>query len=250
MGAVGLAAVPGRAAGVEIAFVDGGGDEHRGGLCQLSCVRFESVVPVRAFPSFPGQRSYSGGWWCATTETHVGFESWLERDHVMLLDFDPLVVGLSSQPFWLSWPAGGRRRRHAPDFFARLADGCGVVIDVRPDERIAPEDAEAFAVTDEACESVGWQYRRVGTVDPVLAANVRWLAAYRHRRCLNLAHATALAEVFAVSRPLADGAAAVGDRLGVLPTLFHLLWAGVLRADLRASPLSGTTILAAAGGAS
>jgi hypothetical protein len=24
----------------------------------------------------------------------VGFELWLERDHVMLLDFDPVVVGL------------------------------------------------------------------------------------------------------------------------------------------------------------
>jgi hypothetical protein len=173
----------------------------------------------------------------------VGFESWLERDHVMLLDFDPLVVGLSSQPFWLSWSAGGRRRRHAPDFFARLADRSGVIVDVRPDERIGPEDAEVFAVTAEACESVGWQYRRVGAVDPVLVVNVRWLAAYRHRRCLNLAYANALDEVFAVSRPLADGVAAVGDRLVVLPTLFHLLWTGVLRADLRTSPLGEATII-------
>jgi len=249
MGAVVLAAGPQRAAGVEVTFVEDGGDERRGTLRQMCYVRFESVRPVRAFPSFAGQRSYSGGWWCATTETHVGFESWLERDHVMLLDFDPLVVGLSSQPFWLSWPAGSRRRRHAPDFFARLADGSGVVVDVRPDERIAPEDTEVFAVTAEACESVGWQYRRVGAVDPVLVANVRWLAAYRHRRCLNLAHANALDEVFAVSRPLADGVAAVGDRLVVLPTLFHLLWTGVLRADLRTSPLGGATIIATARGA-
>jgi hypothetical protein len=84
----------------------------------------------------------------------VGFESWLERDRVMLLDFLPGVVAFSSQPFWLTWPAGAKRRRHAPDFFARLADGTGLVIDVRADDDLEPEDAEAFAVTEEACRVV------------------------------------------------------------------------------------------------
>jgi hypothetical protein len=92
MGAA-LAAVLGQVAGVAIAFVGEGGDQRGGALSQLRHVRFESLVAVRKFPSVPGQRSVSGAWWCATTETHVGFESWLERDHVMLLDFDPLVGG-------------------------------------------------------------------------------------------------------------------------------------------------------------
>jgi hypothetical protein len=35
------------------------------------------------------------------TRQHVGYESWLERDHLMLLDYDPDVVGIASQPFWL-----------------------------------------------------------------------------------------------------------------------------------------------------
>src|SRR5689334_4413164 len=71
--------------------------------------------------------------------------------HVMLLDFDPQVTMLVAQPFWLLWRDGaGRSRRHAPDLFARMADGCGVVIDVRPDDRIEPRDAEAFDVTKDA----------------------------------------------------------------------------------------------------
>ncbi|GGV08337.1 hypothetical protein GCM10010182_29570 [Actinomadura cremea] len=55
----------------------------------------------------------------------AGFESWLERDHAMLLDFDPQVVGFASQPFWLRWwdEAARRERSHAPDSFARPADG-------------------------------------------------------------------------------------------------------------------------------
>lgn len=75
------------------------------------------------------------------------FESWLERDHLTLLDFDPLVVGMASQPFWLLWDDGGRRRSHAPDFFVRLADGTGVVVDVRPAGRVRPRDAAAFEST-------------------------------------------------------------------------------------------------------
>jgi hypothetical protein len=56
----------------------------------------------------------------------VGFESWLERDHVMAMDFDPDITGIASQPFWLHWrDEDGRGRRHAPDFFARRADGSG-----------------------------------------------------------------------------------------------------------------------------
>jgi len=53
-----------------------------------------------------------------------------------------------------------RRRRHAPDFFfARLLDGTGVVVDVRPYDRIEP--ADAFAAMSAACTWVGWQFRRV-----------------------------------------------------------------------------------------
>jgi hypothetical protein len=44
----------------------------------------------------PGAAEFQGSWWFATTDGHVGFESWVERDAVMLLDFDPDVVAVSS----------------------------------------------------------------------------------------------------------------------------------------------------------
>lgn len=107
---------------------------------------------------------------------HVGYESWLERDHLMLLDFDPDVVGIASQPFWLYWTtAEGKARSHAPDYFARRADGSAVVIDCRPDDRIKPRDEVAFAVTGRLCELLGWEYRRVGAPHAVTTGNVRWL---------------------------------------------------------------------------
>jgi hypothetical protein len=86
-----------------------------------------------------GRRHLPGRWWSGTDGRHVGYESWLERDHVMALDFDPTVVGIVSQPFWLSWAsAEGRVRSHVPDYFARRADGSAVVVDCRPVERRPP----------------------------------------------------------------------------------------------------------------
>jgi hypothetical protein len=47
-----------------------------------------------------------GSWWSSTTCSHVGFESLLERDFLMLADYDRDVVGIASQPFAVLWPKG------------------------------------------------------------------------------------------------------------------------------------------------
>jgi hypothetical protein len=140
--------------------------------------------PVRSFPSFRGQKNFPGLYYAVTMDAHVGFESWVERDVAMMLDFDPNVVAFSSQPFWLIWSQEDRERRHVPDYYARLADGTGVVVDVRPDDQIGSADAETFATTERACCDVGWEFRRTAGLGATLAANVRWLAGYRHPRLL------------------------------------------------------------------
>ena len=161
----------------------------------------------------------------------------------MLMDFDPGIVGIASQPFWLHWQDEyGRSRRHAPDFFARRADGGGVVMDVRPDDRIPAKDAVVFRVMALACRQAGWEFRRAGTIDPVMRANVRWLSRYRHQRCRREPAATALLEVFAEGRPLLAGAAQAGDPIAVLPVAYHLLWRHELGCDL--SVLLGATSMA------
>jgi hypothetical protein len=205
--------------------------------------RFERIAPVREFPSYQGQRSFSGWWWSSTVRDLVGYESWLERDQVMMLDFASEVTAFSFQPFWLTWPDGAKTRRHAPDYFARLSDGAGVVIDVRADDQIEPEDAEVFAITGAACESVGWGYRRVGALDPVLAANLRWLSGYRQLYCLSPDHDVPLRKAFALASPLLATVRSIGDPIAVLPSAFHLLWSGVLQADLADAPLSGATLV-------
>jgi hypothetical protein len=118
------------------------------------------------------------------------------------------------------------------------------VVDVRADDRIEPADAEAFTATAAACELVGWEFRRVGALEAVFAANVRWLSRYRHPRCGRREDlACRLLEVFAQPTPLFAGAERVGDRLAVLPVLYHLLWRQVLAVDLRSALLGPSTLV-------
>lgn len=219
------------------------GTGHREPLAVCAAERFDDAVPVRSFHWAKDAAHFPGLWWSSTMSAHVGFESWLERDHVMLMDFDPGITGVASQPFWLHWQDDdGRLRRHAPDFFARRADGGGVVVDVRPDDQIPVEDAEVFRMTAAACRQAGWEFRRAGTIDPVVRANVRWVSRYRHQRCRQEPAATALLEAFAVGGPLLAGAAQVGDPVAVLPVAYHLLWRHELGCDL--SVLLGGTSMA------
>jgi hypothetical protein len=75
--------------GFELCYLEAPGAERREfpvswpGLCP------EAFAPVREFRWTRGQRHLPGLWWSATTGSHVGYESWLERDHVMLLDLGP-----------------------------------------------------------------------------------------------------------------------------------------------------------------
>jgi len=224
-------------------YVDGRGELHSGPLEVMWSTRFEAAGQVRTFPSYRGQRNFPGWYWAATSGELVGFESWVELGHLMRLDSDPDVVAIASQPFRLSWRPGDRARRvsHTPDYFVRRRDGTAVVLDVRPDDRIEPEDAVKFAAMAAACAVVGWDFERVGVLDPVLAANLRWLSGYRHPRVRREPVAAGLRAVFARPQGLLAGARTVGDPIAVLPVLFHLVWCRELAVDLEAGLLSAAT---------
>jgi hypothetical protein len=232
----------------EISYVDASCGEQRVSLTDGWAVRLEQCLPVRSFASYKGQRNHVGRWWTATAGAHVGYESWLERDWLVLLDFDADVVGIAAQPFWLWWTTPeAKARSHAPDYFARCADGGAWVLDCRLAERIRPRDAEAFAATRAACELVGWRYEVLASPDPIMMMNVRWLSGYRHPRHDVPDVVAALEAVFVAPTKLMAGAQAVGDPIAVLPVLFHLLWRHRLHADLSA-PLSPDTMIVPVGG--
>lgn len=219
---------------VGIEWVDGGdGRMHSRTLAAAGDHCYERARPTRRFGSYYRQRHHTGWYWAATTESLVGFESWLERDRLMLLDHDSRVSDIASQPFRLSWPGKTRRVTHVPDYFVRLSDGSALVVDVRPAERVGPEDESKFAMTRRICLAMErWDYWLLHEPEPVRMANIRWLAGYRHPRNVDSRFLEPLLEVFSGERSLVEGVEAVGDPLLVLPTCFHLLWRGDLLAKM------------------
>jgi hypothetical protein len=196
-------------------------------------VRFEAADPVREFSWRKSGQGFAGWYYSVTAGDHVGYESWLERDRLILLDRDPRVVAVASQPFWLHWHDGVRKRRHAPDYFVRLSDGRARIVDVRAEDDMDEATREAFVATRRACRAVGWDFEWAGRPEPVFMANIRWLPRYRRRRCGRpVAVRDQLLEIFREPMKLWEGATLVGDRLQVLPVLFHLLWSGALQTDL------------------
>jgi hypothetical protein len=77
--------------------------------------------------------------------------------------------------------------------------------------------------------------------------NLRWLAGYRHRRYDHPDRADQLRRAFALPAALMQGVSAVGDPLGVLPVLFHLLWRRELETDLQSAPLGEGSVVRVAG---
>jgi hypothetical protein len=145
-------------------------------------------------------------WWSSTVCAHVPFESLLEREYLMWADFEPDIVAIAAQPLALLWPRGTTgHKNHVPDFFVRMSNGDGRLVDVRHPDCV--EDAAAqFDLTRHVCAEVGWQRLGLGV----------------HR----------VARSTGVSKDL------------VLANVLHLLWRRQLSANLSA-PLSLDTEVSA-----
>jgi hypothetical protein len=149
-------------------------------LRQVMASQVVRALPWRMTRSARGQAHYPGYYWSATTGGHVIYESRLELARLLLADFDPDVVAIAAQPFLLRAPVGGRIRRHVPDFLLLHADQTVQVVNVKPAAQLTePAVAEALAWPCELFEGRGWGHEIWTGADPVLLANVRFLAGYR-----------------------------------------------------------------------
>jgi hypothetical protein len=181
---------------------------------------------------------------------HVAFESLLEREYLMWADFEPDIVAIAAQPVALLWPRGTTgHKNHVPDFFVRMSNGDGRLVDVRHPDCV--EDAAAqFDLTRHVCAEVGWQYEVFTGLDPFTEQNVRWLAGYRQDRCAPTDDAfNAITSCFAHPLRLGLGVHRVARSTGVskdlvLANVLHLLWRRQLSANLSA-PLSLDTEVSA-----
>jgi hypothetical protein len=85
-------------------------------LGQLRLADFGDSVPWRQVRSLHGQAHYSGSYASATMGGFVVYERPPGACQAAVSRFVPQVRGIYAQPFLLVARAGGRVRRHVPDF--------------------------------------------------------------------------------------------------------------------------------------
>lgn len=220
----------------------------------LDRVRVDALfgaVPVREFRSYKGRKHYSGWYWSSTTGEMVAYESRLELARILLADFDFRVCGIAAQPFQMVERTKSKLHRHVPDLLLLHADYTVTVVDVKPVHRLEdPVVSEVFDWAGELVRLRGWRFEVWSQADPVVLDNVRFLAGYRRPAVVDasllepLARLTAAHGTIGGVEKAAEGLAPFGR---VRPALLHLIWSGVVTADL-SRPLGAGTAICLAGG--
>lgn len=133
---------------------------------------------VREFPRYPGQHHRTCEYMSVTTGDYIGCESGLERRIAQVLDFEPEVVNIISQPFGVHVRADGDPL--VPDFMVDDRSGARRVIDVCPEEFVRKERRTVgFQFKRAACELLGWEYEILTEPPAAVGDNVASLAAFR-----------------------------------------------------------------------
>jgi hypothetical protein len=229
---------------VSLRMADGG--EASFPLRQVQGRQVVAAVPWRKTRSARGQAHYPGYFWSATMGGHVIYESRLELARLLLADFDRDVAAIAAQPFLLQARVAGTARRHVPDFLLVHADKSVRVVNVKPAGKLAePRTAEALAWPGRLIEGHGWRYETWSGADPVLLANLRFLAGYRRA---GLLPEGLLDDILAAVMP-GDTIGGVISRMSrtrrpgeVKAAVLRLLWLQRLATDLHGHLGSGSTL--------
>jgi hypothetical protein len=201
--------------------------------------------PGRDIPTYHGQSSKPVTYWFAKTGEHIKVESKLERTRLMLMDFDPSVARVKSQPFLMTGPHQGKVFNHVPDFFVLLTTGMCRIENVKHISHAGDERTirTAAFVQENASlrgwESEMWTGRRT---PPALIHNLRGLAGFRIAEWLSAEALEAARSLKAVTLRDAEKEC---KRKKFDPTLvrgaiMHLLWRQEWTFDFT-RPLLGTT---------
>jgi hypothetical protein len=202
-------------------------------LADLPLALLRQCEPVRRAGVYQRQRHMPGLWFSTTVGRFMEYESLLERDWMLLMDFDREVDWMCEQPLRLRYVKDDQRVSHVPDLLVWRA-GTPALCDVKSDERLdGPAFLAQVEATGRACAEAGFGYRVLSEPDQQLLANARWLAGFREppadpdgERARMLSWlATGASTICALVSGAVESALA-------RPVLMHLLWTGEAMVDM------------------
>ena len=227
-----------------------GGDEIRGGLADLPLNVLRGCDPVRRAGVYQRQRHMPGLWFSTTVGRFMEYESLLERDWMLLLDFDREVEWMCEQPLRLRYLTDDQRVSHVPDLLVWRA-GTPELCDVKSNERLEdPRFLAQVQATGRACAEAGFGYRVLSEPDRQLLVNARWLAGFREPPPdPDGERARMLALLAAGPSTLCELMSGAVEPVLARPVLMHLLWRGMAMVDMTVPISEASRVLVKGGGA-
>lgn len=220
-----------------------GGEEVRGCLADLSLGLLRRCEPVRTPGVYQRQRHMPGRWFSTTTGGFLEYESLLERDWMLLMDFDREVEWICEQPLRLRYVRDGKPASHVPDLLV-WRQGAPELCDVKSAERVNDSTFQAqVEATGLACAEARIGYRVLSEPDRQALVNVRWLAGFRERPPdPDGERARMLASSATGSSTIAELVSAAREPMLARPVLMNLLWAGDALLDV-SSPIGEGSVV-------
>lgn len=180
----------------------------------------------------------------------VWYESFLERDFIYLLEFDPDVVSFAEQPFSLEYPVAGKAHTYTPDFQVRYVRQRNVLVECKPKAYVdTDENRLKFRAAHAWCAERGWEFRVV-TDDIVRQGprlqNIKLLTRYA-RLGVPPQSQSRVFGALAVTPRLCLGQLAYvldpTDPPAAVPSLLHLAFHHTIALALDEAPLSMDTLM-------
>lgn len=214
-----------------------------GEITDLARLDVQGLDLVREIKNYHGQTHVGGWYYFSKLQCHLRYESGLERLRLMMLDHDPEVTVVATQPFQLLFKHQGKPFSHVPDMLVVRPGHPRRVEDVKPLKFVnKPVNVLAFSVTRDACERAGLEYTVWSEPPAVMAHNVRYLAGYRRVPMYLSQYAPVLLEHARSGLSLGALARLAGPNHWIRPVLYHLVWTHRLTLDLL-RPLSNQTLI-------
>lgn len=203
-------------------------------------------MPVRKIPK--NYLGVTGGFASAKNSQMLGFESLLEKEYMLLLEFDENVESFEEQP--VNIPVPGVIRGYTPDVLVRYrVDPISgsirkpLLTDIKHTsdlQKNADKYRNKFAAAEQYSFDRDWDFR-VTTQNEIRTprlANIKFLRAYRNvvlaeQDCAELLLKMTASGGSTSSQMLLNQLAACDeDRLRWLPVIWHLVLTGRLIVDL------------------
>ncbi|RXZ36082.1 hypothetical protein D9O50_05860 [Oxalobacteraceae bacterium CAVE-383] len=173
----------------------------------------------------------------------IHWESQLERDTVLLLEFSPGVIRYREQPFKIHIVLDGKTSRYTPDFEVIRANGEIEIIEVKPSQIYADKhEMKRFAQIKKYFNDQGSEFRIVTEKEirnEWLLENLKILKRFRRGALSNVQRKILLEKAQGISEIQFGRAQQIFTDCG---EVWSLLADGILQTDLSREVLPTTTL--------